>query len=252
VWGAAFAPDSRRLALASRSGGLVISVDGTRLGSWADPTPAVTQPPVFLREGAVISPSAEPVGSRGLAWSPDGATLAVATHLLCGHQPDMTGGGPYMSATGFVDMTTGQPVDPQPANPCLKPLGWRSPTVLVGEEIRPDGSYGLAEASLVDGNTTPISQFSTAIGCEVLGQCDVWRIQLATNLLPAAGIRDSLYPDRGPWVLIVHLGLISLLVAGIVWLFGPLGRELPRADDSLLQPPAQQPPPAKEPVATST
>jgi hypothetical protein len=104
----------------------------------------------------------------------------------------------------------------------MSPLGWRTPETLIGEQIRPDGGYGLAEASLVDGSVTPISQFSNASTCEIgTQQCEVWRIQLATNLLGAVGIRDGRYPDRGPWVQIVYIGTIPALVAVLALIVVP-------------------------------
>jgi hypothetical protein len=239
VWNAAFSPDSRRLAVATDSGGIIVSLDGERLGTWSATT---------LGSGETLRP---PQGASGLAWSPDGALLAVASNVACGRRADMTGGGPTMTFTTFVDMTTGLPVSPQPRRPCLEPLGWRSPTLLVGEQIRPDGGYGLAEADLTTEVTTPISHFSYTPGCELISRCDVWRIQLATNLLPAAGMRDSLYPDRGPWVIIVHGALVSLPMAFAAWLFVPLIVERVRERRARRQPPGS-PQPKPDAVGVST
>jgi hypothetical protein len=135
-----------------------------------------------------------------MAWSPDGATLAVATSNHCGHTSH--GYGVQLTLTAFVDMTTGRPLTPQPPMRCLAPLGWRSATTLVGEEIRADGGYGLAEASLRGSGQTPMSHFSDR----------VWGVQLATNLLSTAGVRTGSEPDRGPWVPIVHIGIQVLAV----------------------------------------
>jgi len=232
VYSGAFAPDSRRLALATTAGGLIVSVDGTRLGTWADPTSIVPPDVTYEGDGERSVPLDCPVGIFGLAWSPDGTTLAVATNRFCGHGATLTGGGPAMTVTAFVDTTDGRPRTPQPALPCLKPLGWRSPTMLVGEQIRPDGGYGLAEASLVDGSTSAISHFSYSPSCEILVKCDVWRIQLATNLLGPAGVRDSSYPDRGPWAPIIHFGpvIVVVLVAGaVIWRAATRRRSAPRS-----------------------
>jgi hypothetical protein len=211
VVGAAFAPDSQRMAVATKDGGRVISVTGVQLGTWTVPAPAAAD--------TDLSDYGWYPGALGLAWSPDGATLAVATSVVCGPEATLTGGGPRMTRTVFLRMPDGQPLTVPTSPPCIMPLGWRSPTTLIGEQIRPDGGYGLADASLVDGSVTAISHFSYGRGCELVGQCDVWRIQLATNLLGTAGIRDSLYPDRGPWVAIIHIGPFALAL-GLVgtWL----------------------------------
>lgn len=226
---AAFAPDSRRIALATFSGGIVVSVEGETLGTFADPTPLVPTSTTYEARPGVWEPSMPPyepgpgslgwpMGMGGLAWSPDGTTLAVTTRVFCGRSSGLTGGGPHMPVTGFVDMATGQPVSPQPPMPCLAPLGWRSPTTLVGEQIPAVGGYGIAEVSLVDGSVMPLGHFSYAVGCEIVSRCDIWRLQLATNLLSDAGVRDSFYPDRGPFVPIVHGGLIAVPILLVIWL----------------------------------
>jgi len=235
VYTAAFAPDSRRLALATDSGGIFMSVDGTRTGTWTDPSDTVSSDVTWESEG---QPSGQglPAGFFGLAWSPDGSTLAVATGRFCGPEAMLTGGGPTMTVTAFVDTTDGTPLTPHAALACLRPLGWRSSTTLIGEQIRPDHGYGLAEVSLVDGSVTPISHFSYAPTCEIGGQCDVWRIQLATNLLGTVGVRDSLYPDRGPTVAIAYLGPALALVAGLVWVLVPvIARRVRRPRESTVE-----------------
>jgi hypothetical protein len=192
---AAFAPDSRRIAVATLSGGIVLSVDGQQLGTFPDPTALVPQTKTYIiGTGGYATPTQVPgtegpMGELGMAWSPDGTTLAVATSVPC----------PSARLTGFVDMTTGQLLSPQPPMPCMLPLGWRSPTVLIGERMSDSGEYGIAAASLVDGSVTPLARFD-AEGCYVVSNCDVWRIQLATNLLTDVGVRGTGNPDRGPWV----------------------------------------------------
>jgi hypothetical protein len=100
VYAAAFAPDSHRLALATTSGGIFISVDGMRLGTWLDPTGTV---PTDVPYASGEPFEAEfPVGTFGLSWSPDGSSLAVATRRFCGmlsRDPSST------TVTAFVDTT---------------------------------------------------------------------------------------------------------------------------------------------------
>jgi hypothetical protein len=109
--------------------------------------------------------------------------------------------------------------------------------VLVGEQVTAAGGYGIADASLVDGSVTPVAHFSYARGCELVGRCEVWRIQLATNLLADAGIRDTLYPDRGPFVLVVDSGLIGLPVLLVGWLAVIVARRIRMRREAMRTPP---------------
>jgi hypothetical protein len=126
--------------------------------------------------------------------------------------------------------------------PCVLPLGWRSSTALVGEQPTSDNGDSIVEASLVDGKVTPLAQFNRA-GCG-LNECDVYRIQLATNLLAYAGVRDASNPDRGPWALIVHDGLIVLvfLLVGLLILFVVKSVRKRRARRNPLSAPASREP----------
>jgi hypothetical protein len=76
----------------------------------------------------------------------------------------------------------------------------------------------LVEVSLVDGRRTVLSRFPSDSACEFGTQpCASSRIQLATDLLGAATMRAP-DADRGPWVTLVHTGLIvlGLGVVGLV------------------------------------
>jgi hypothetical protein len=196
LYQAAFAPDSTQLAVMSGVDSMVVSVHGQRLTSW-------TPPPG-------VSPQS------GLAWSPDGAMLAMVI------SPTMRSDCSTVRDAGirFLDMTgTGRPV---PSDvPCGTVLGWRSPTSLIVQYWLPDDDVdALVEMSTVDGSWTVLSRFSGAKECEYgLERCHVLRIQLATNLIGSAGIRAS-DPDRGPWVPIVHIGTVVLVVAvaGAWWI----------------------------------
>lgn len=195
VFGAAFSPDSQRVAVLGDPESPIISVDGIQVGTWPAPDMSGRQ------WDAVLS----------LAWSPDGTLLAVS------HMPIL-----------FVDMAgTGQTVSTRVAGGVL---GWRSPTsIVVRTSVDEDLARGdrgvdaVVEVSIVDGSETVLSRFPRVANCTFTGRCKLWGIQLATKLLPRAGIRPS-NPDRGPWAAVVPAGLIVAavliavaLVALVVW-----------------------------------
>jgi hypothetical protein len=183
------------LALQTGPESPIVSVRGERIGTWSVP-PSINEPTV-------------------LAWSPDGRLMAMVLAPL--PRPD----GSATSADArvrFTDMTgTGIPV---PADlPGFIVLGWRSPTSIVVQDwLADERADAIVKVSTVDGSRATLSRFTRTNSCEYgLQRCQAFRIQLATNLIPSAGIRRS-NPDRGPLVPVAHAAPIVLvvLVAGVV------------------------------------
>lgn len=223
----AFAPDSRRLALSTKSGGLFVSVEGQQLGTWQD-----------------SSDRDRPASS--IQWSPDGTTLAVTMHL-----PSWAISTRFMCSWGvtvFVDTATGRLVTPQPATSCISPLGWRSPTILIGQQNNSVTDKWLVEFSTTDGSITPISHFRDTLVCM---DCTVMNVQLATNLLPDVGIRTTLYPDRGPWTLIVNFGVAGLVLTLVGSAIVEIGRATRADRRARREQPDATPPADEEAVAQS-
>ncbi len=169
----------------------MVSIHGEKIGTWSLPL-------------GVNHPSA-------LAWSPDGRLMA--TVLSSPPRPDGST-TPNDARIRFVDMAgTGHTV---PADlPYFNVLGWRSPTSIVVQDwLENENTDALVEVSTVDGVRTVLSRFTPKKTCEYgLQRCNAYRIQLATNLIPHAGIRPS-NPDRGPLVPIVHM--VSIMLAMVV------------------------------------
>jgi dipeptidyl aminopeptidase/acylaminoacyl peptidase len=234
VTAAAFAPDGRRLALSTKSGGLFVSVDGSQLGTWQDPND-------------------DDYPSSTIKWSPDGDTLALSMHVrdCCG---DTTAISPLRkcswasTVTVFVDTATGRLATPKPPTPCLSPLGWRSPTTLIGRQDNSGSDKWLVEFSTTDGSITPISHFRDTLICM---DCTLLTVQLATNLLADAGIRTTLYPDRGPWTLIVNLVGASLVLTLVGSVLVEIGREMRANRRARREPPDETSPASEEAVGHS-
>jgi hypothetical protein len=191
VWGAAFSPDGRTLLVQRGSGrNFLATADGARLRD------------VELTGALDLAP--------GMAFSPDGTLLATVA-------PPGSGGG----GIRFIDGTfTGRPVpDPLPYEGFL---GWRSPTsVVVHLSSYDPETSALAEVSISDGTVRVLSRFRLKQNCEFgLHVCYPYRIQLASGLLPVAGVRPS-DPDHGPlprrvWVWCAVIAVQTVGVA--MWL----------------------------------
>jgi dipeptidyl aminopeptidase/acylaminoacyl peptidase len=210
VLGAAFAPDSQRLAVQMSGESWIVSVHGEKLAKW------------WLPANTDLASSA--------AWSPDGNL--IATIIRPPTRPD---GVTTWDDTviRFMDATGAN--RPVPADlPYARVLGWRSPTSVVLHQWLDDvDADAIIAVSTVDGTRTVLSRFSRSNSCEYgLQRCQAYRIQLATELLSTVGIRPS-DPDRGPvaavwsalWIPV--LALILGLAAG--WMINTYRRRARRA-----------------------
>jgi Tol biopolymer transport system component len=178
IWAAAFAPDSRHLAVQIGYEAWVITVDGER-----------------------VRPLAVPVGMQVVSdtgWSPDGTRIAVTV-------------GDTMA---FVD-AAGAAGGPRDRIPYNQLLAWRDPTrILTVPDER--GDLTIAEVDLDSGTSTVVSTFSTARLCAYgTSRCSAFRVQLATGLIASATMRSS-DPDRGPWP--PSLQVAAIVIVGVVGL----------------------------------
>jgi len=166
-YGASFAPDGERIALATTSSGNTIG-NAIRI---VDLTGTVLY--TLPAKDALLD-------LRGQSWSPDG-------RLLVGYRP-----GDQGYRLTFVD-ATGQdrPVPPpRQGDPGGMLLGWRSPDTMLyqlGNDV--------AEVPVDGGPTRILSRFGH--GWPVLGGTR-W-LHLATGLVADAAVRDPGPVERGPW-----------------------------------------------------
>ncbi|HEX6871797.1 MAG TPA: WD40 repeat domain-containing protein [Micromonosporaceae bacterium] len=206
VFGGAFSPDSQRLAVLADPESPMMSVDGKRVGTWVAPAISVDN----VSRDMVLP----------VAWSPDGALLAIGLPPQGVAVGQGTYYGPSNTPIWFVDLAgTGRAGRTDLTGDLL---GWRSPTsILVSTSVDEDlrrgdtGAQALVEVSIMDGSRTVLSRFPRSGRCSLTGRCTAYRIQLATNLLRQASIRPSA-PDRGWWVPVVHLGSITLAAATVM------------------------------------
>jgi hypothetical protein len=197
VFGAAFSPDSQRVAVLADPASPIISVDGEQVGAWSAPS----VPTSGMSRDSVLP----------LAWSPDGSLLAI------GLPPYGVTTGTVTTPIVFVDLAGAGGIARSDLTGHL--LGWRSAaSIVVSTFVEEDllhgdtGIQALVELSIVDGSRTVLAQFPRADECWRTGRCTAYQIQLAANLLQQAGIRPSA-PDRGPWVPVVQIGPIVAAVA---------------------------------------
>jgi hypothetical protein len=143
-----------------------------------------------------------------VAFSPDGAWLAT-----------ISAPGAGRTTIGFVD-ATGAGRTPPTDLPYDSFLGWRTPTSVVVQTWEGDRDVAvLAEVSVDDGAVEVLSRFSARSTCEFgLHTCYPYRMQLASGLLPVAGVRAA-EPDHGPlpprvWV---WGAVIAFETVGVLW-----------------------------------
>jgi hypothetical protein len=167
-----------------------MSFDGTLLSTWDIP-------------GTTAGlPNPDRPTPPTIAWSPDGATIAVQTRFRCADNG---------TRTEFVDAASGALRAPVESGPCLTlSLGWQSATTLVG--MAPAGDHGtppaVVLASLGTGSTTVLSQLPF-VG-------NLYDMELARGLLAQVQVRPAgALPDFGPWEAILIVGLPAALVSAV-------------------------------------
>ncbi|MER7335202.1 MULTISPECIES: hypothetical protein [unclassified Micromonospora] len=207
AWTAAFAPDSRRLAVQVGQKAHLIDLDGRETGS-------------------VDIPAGRELAAE-VGWSPDGRFLATVPWILEGPFNGSTGGdtgrhGTFLHKVGDVDFVpvTGADTSPSRVQDVVQLLGWRSAGSVVVATINAEGHASIAEVQLGTGTRRTLSRFDTGSTCELGTQtCQVFDLHVATGLLPELTVRSAGRPQRGPWPMLVNavIGVVVLGAAFLLW-----------------------------------
>ncbi|PZF96246.1 WD40 repeat domain-containing protein [Micromonospora deserti] len=206
AWTAAFAPDSRRLAVQVGQKAHLVDLDGREYGT------------VQIAEGRELA--------ANVGWSPDGGFLATVPWISEGPFNGTTGGdtghGTFLWKVGSVDFVpvTGASTPPAPVQDVVRLVGWRSAGSVVVATINTAGHASLAEVQLGAGTRRTLSRFDTGRTCELgMQSCHISDLHLATGLLPELTVRSAGRPRRGPWPMIVNavIGVVVLGAAFLVW-----------------------------------
>ncbi|MFU8876325.1 WD40 repeat domain-containing protein [Micromonospora sp. SL4-19] len=206
AWTAAFAPDSRRLAVQVGQAAHLFDLDGREYGS------------VPIADGRELA--------ANVGWSPDGRFLATVPWLGDGPFDGTVGGltdhGSFLYKVGDVDfvpvMDAGTP--PARVQDVVRLLGWRSAGSVVVATINDAGHALLAEVQLGGGTRRTLSRFDTGHTCELGTQnCEIFDLHLATGLLPDLAVRSAGRPQRGPWQMLVNavIGVGLVGAAFLLW-----------------------------------
>jgi hypothetical protein len=207
AWTAAFAPDSRRLAVQVGQQAHLLDLDGRQSGS--------------VRIG----------GGRELAanvgWSPDGRFLATVPWAADGPFTGTVGGNTnhnvFLSLNGdvsFVPVAPGDTPLPAPVQDVVQLLGWRAVDSVVVATANAAGQLSLTEVHLGTDTRRTLSRFDTGSSCELGTQiCQVYDLQLATGLLPDLSVRDAGRPQRGPWPTVLTTPVASVILGAALLLW---------------------------------
>jgi hypothetical protein len=207
VSAAAFSPDGARIAFQPGSPPAeeirVSRLDGTLAGR------------------ITVPPRTELAGSQ--AWSPDGRYLVAVTY-----GPDRpVGDGSYASDPSYMFLDASASAGPAPAAIPAKDLtprawgdpvlGWRSDATMLVSTGDVDGTTSnlIVAVNIADGGHQVISRFAVGPHDDLA----VGGVQLASALVPGAGVRHSADPDRGPWP---TWAIVTSAVCLGVCLAGPL------------------------------
>jgi WD40 repeat protein len=187
AWTAAFAPDSRRLAVQVGREAHLIDLDGHETTR-------------------VRIPSGRELAAN-VGWSPDSRFLATMPWAADGPSDGTSGGntnhGVFLSLpldVEFIAITASGTPPPAPVQDVVQLLGWRSADSMVVATTNDASQLSLAEVQPSNGSRRTLSRFDTGSSCELGTQnCQVFDLQLATGLLPHLTVRNAGHPQRGPW-----------------------------------------------------
>ncbi|MFE9693223.1 hypothetical protein [Micromonospora sp. NPDC005806] len=204
AWTAAFAPDSRGLAVQVGQQAHLIDVDGREYGN-------------------VPIPSGRELAAE-VGWSPDGRFLATMPWLADGPFNGTTGGdtrhGTFLWKVGdvkFVPLTNGSS-PPAPVPDVVQLLGWRSAGSMVVAAVNAAGHTSLAEVQLGGGTRRTLAHFDTGSTCELGTQsCQIFDLHLATGLLTDLTVQRANRAHRGPWPMALN-GVVGVVVLGAAFL----------------------------------
>ncbi|MGW1059155.1 hypothetical protein [Micromonospora rubida] len=209
AWTAAFAPDSRRLAVQVGQQAHLVDLDGRGIGS------------IEIPAGRELA--------ADVGWSPDGRFLATVPWFSGGPFTGTTGGdtgqGVFLSTVGDVDFVpvTGASTPPAPVPGVVRLLGWRSASSVIVMTSDADEHASLTEVRLDDGTRRTLSRFDTGSTCELgMQSCHIADLHLATGLLPNLTVRSAGLPRRGPRPVLVSA--VVLGAAFLLWRRARLSR----------------------------
>ncbi|GAA3216193.1 WD40 repeat domain-containing protein [Dactylosporangium siamense] len=202
AWTAAFASDSRRLAV--QVGKQLHLLDASGASSGVVELPADRQL----------------VGNVG--WSLDGGAFATMPMPVGGQADGNTGHDTYLTERQTLTFVpapgVGRPLPP--SFDAVQLLGWSSPEQVLVLDADAVGHLTIALADLRAGTRRVLSRFDTGSSCEFGTQsCQVFDLQLATALLPGVTARDAGWAHRGPWPawFMLTVGVPTIGVAVLVW-----------------------------------
>ena len=203
AWTAAFAPDSRRLAVQVGQQAHLIDING--------------------REYATVDIAAGRELAAEVGWSPDGQFLATVPWLaegpFNGRSGGDTGHGTFLWKNGdlaFAPLTdNGRPT--AAIQDVVQLLGWRTPETVIVATINSAGHVAIVEVHRDTGTRRTLSRFDTGHTCELHTQtCQVFDLHLATGLLHDLTVRSAGRPQRGgPWPTLLTASA-ALLGAGLL------------------------------------
>ncbi|GIF49180.1 WD40 repeat protein [Asanoa ferruginea] len=206
AWTAAFAPDSRSVAVQVGQRAHLIDLSGAE-------------------QATVDIPAGRELAAE-VGWSPDGQFLATVPWLaegpFNGRSGGDTGHGTFLWKNGdlaFVPLTADGTPPPTAVKDVVQLLGWRTPQMVIVATIDAVGHAAIVEVHRDTGARRTLSRFDTGHSCELHTQtCQLFDLHLATGLLPDLAVRDAGRPQRGgPWpTLLTALAAIALL--GTAWL----------------------------------
>ncbi|WP_155385695.1 WD40 repeat domain-containing protein [Catellatospora paridis] len=208
AWTAAFAPDSRRLAVQVGQHAHLLDVDGREYGT------------VELPAGRELA--------ADVGWSPDGEFLATVPWLSDGPFNGTTGGdtghATFLWKAGdvaFWPIAADPPVTaPPPVGDVVQLLGWRSASTVVVATVDDAGRLSLAEVQLGTGTRRTLSSFDTGSTCELgMQTCRTFDLHLATGMLPELTVRTAGSPQRGPWPLALSavVAVVAIGAGLLIW-----------------------------------